>query len=328
MTSKRLHHHFLPHIHENPPSHKATEGMQHQAHLVSLTSLFVYLQVFVLLMLGVLVIRVKAPQILGTASFSAEQIINLTNAKRAANGAPALLANSLLSSAASAKAADMLSANYWSHNSPSGKTPWSFISTSGYKYIYAGENLARDFGDPQSVVDAWMNSSSHKKNLLDADFKEIGVAVVSGKLTGRDGILVVQMFGTPVSQVPTSKPLVSTSPTPVASPLLVAGAVSPKPTVAREAEPSASPVASPVSQVADVSSDKNQETLVLASRKFELVKFSSFFLIAAIFGLFLIEVLVVTRKKHLSLRPQVVAHVLLLGFVLFALWYAVGGAVL
>lgn len=137
------------------------------------------------------------PNILGYASqIPQTAIIELTNKERVSAGLPALKENKLLDEAATAKAADMFSRSYWAHNAPDGTEPWTFILNSGYSYLHAGENLARDFRDPASVVAAWMNSTSHKANLMSPKYQDIGVAVVDGKLNGVETTLVVQLFGT------------------------------------------------------------------------------------------------------------------------------------
>lgn len=291
---------------------------------------------------GFYVIKLNAPQILGAVTFSADQIIQLTNQKRSENGLPALSTNSLLAQAAAAKGANMFSENYWAHNSPSGKTPWVFISAAGYKYVYAGENLARDFSDAASVINAWMNSPSHRSNLLDKNFKEIGVAVLSGKLTGTDGILVVQEFGSAVGGVQTAPTLAlaSPKPTPVVSvaasakPIAIA---SPKASVAPPT-PAPSPAESPIPVVAQANSQiisappqdavVASEATVLGGRQFSIAKGISFGLVGFVFVLFVIEILLVARQKHLTLRSGVIAHLGLLAFVLLVIWYAVSGAVL
>lgn len=125
------------------------------------------------------------------------EVITLTNEQRQAAGAAALKENSFLSQAAAKKAADMFSGNYWAHVSPSGTTPWYFFDQVGYKYIYAGENLARNFDTSAGVVSGWMNSPSHRDNLLSNNYTEIGVAVVNGILLGEETTLVVQLFGRP-----------------------------------------------------------------------------------------------------------------------------------
>jgi hypothetical protein len=74
-------------------------------------------------------------------------------------------------------------------------TPWYWITQTGYEYLYAGENLAKDFITAQSAVDAWMASSTHKSNIISPYYKDMGIAVVEGKLQGKPTVLVVQIFG-------------------------------------------------------------------------------------------------------------------------------------
>ena len=145
----------------------------------------------------------RFPQILGFASqIPPEQIISLTNAERQSRGLAPLKLNSDLSQAAQAKAGDMFARDYWAHVSPVGTQPWYFITQAGYTYRYAAENLARDFSDPASIVAAWVTSPSHRENLFSSKYQDIGVAVVDGKLGGRETTLVVQMFGTPLTSQP------------------------------------------------------------------------------------------------------------------------------
>ena len=326
MIHKRVIGHFIPHQKE--------DGLHHRAKALNLSYLASYLLILVLFGSGLYLIKLKAPQILGQVTFSSDQIIALTNAKRAQSGLAQLSFNSQLSQAAASKAGDMYAADYWAHNSPSGKTPWNFISSAGYRYLYAGENLARDFSDASSVVDAWMASPSHRSNILDDHFKEIGVAVASGDLEGREVILVVQMFGTPVSQIPTQQPLAQASPVPSPQPSPVQIArVQEKPSPPPSPSPEPTPSPTPVSVAVELpslslQSEQNTQATVLASRKFALVKGASLGLTAFVFALFAIEIVYTLRKSHLRLRSGVLAHLAILAFVLLAIWYAVGGAVL
>lgn len=306
----------MPHFYADPVFADAASALNrnlvhHRAHALSHASLFIYLQVLIFATAALYFLRLSAPQILGQVTFSAGQIITLTNEQRVAQGLSALTYNSFLAQGAGAKAADMFANDYWAHNSPSGRTPWSFITEAGYKYIFAGENLARDFNDPQSAVGAWMGSPSHRSNILDKNFREIGVAVSSGKLTGREGILVVQMFGTSV-QVPVrtaeSEAPVAAAKTPPA----------PEATPALEATP----------QGETLISQPEGGVAVLAGRQFSIAKGISLALVGFIFLLFLLEVLVTAKRAHVSLKPGVIAHLAILGFILFAVWYAVGGAIL
>ena len=140
------------------------------------------------------------PGVLGYSSdITPVKIVMLTNRERQKAGLEQLRVNTLLNKAAQAKAANMLAFNYWAHVSPSGQTPWLFFKQAGYRYKVAGENLAKDFTDSESVVQAWMASPSHRDNILDARFRDIGVAVVKGDFKGVKTTLIVQLFGAPVA---------------------------------------------------------------------------------------------------------------------------------
>jgi hypothetical protein len=156
------------------------------------------------------------PRVLGyAANISPGEVIRLTNAQRMANRLNALSENSTLDNAALAKGNDMLAKGYWAHFAPDGTSPWSFFLSFGYRYKYAGENLARDFQDASSAVNAWMNSPSHKENILNPNYQEIGIGVVEGSLAGVDTTIIVQFFGTPLNggTVPVVKAKEVTAPT-------------------------------------------------------------------------------------------------------------------
>lgn len=173
-------------------------GNNHKAHLIKSYSLFLLTFVFVFLQIFLNFFIIARPSVLGFSSnITPEKVIELTNLERANLGLDGLEENKLLSEAARQKAAEMFALNYWAHISPSGRTPWAFFADVGYKYQYAGENLARDFQDTDSVLRAWMNSSSHRENIVNPKYQEIGVAVVQGTLQGVETSLVVQLFGTP-----------------------------------------------------------------------------------------------------------------------------------
>lgn len=132
-----------------------------------------------------------------TSSITINEVVIKTNEERIKAGLPALNYSEKLSDAARRKAANMLEENYWAHNSPSGKNPWVWFKAAGYNYLYAGENLAKDFGDTSRMISAWMASPTHHDNIVNPKYKEIGIAVVPGTLLGSDTMLVVQLFGAP-----------------------------------------------------------------------------------------------------------------------------------
>jgi len=130
---------------------------------------------------------------------SVDKVYQLVNEQRQKNNLPPLTINSELNLAAQKKAENMFQENYWSHYAPDGKTPWDFILGAGYKYEYAGENLAKNFLFSNGVVDAWMNSSTHRENLLNNNYTDVGYAIVNGTLNGEQTTLVVQEFGKPLA---------------------------------------------------------------------------------------------------------------------------------
>jgi hypothetical protein len=135
------------------------------------------------------------------SNISPSNIIELTNQERAANGLNTLKENSALAAAALAKANNMFEVQYWDHFGPNGETPWQFIRAEEYNYVYAGENLAKGFQTTEGVHEAWMASPTHAANIMSANYKDIGVAVVQGTLLGKQTTLVVQMFGNLTTEV-------------------------------------------------------------------------------------------------------------------------------
>lgn len=136
--------------------------------------------------------------VLGLAKdITVTKLVEYTNEQRVNNGLKPLIYNQKLATAAANKAQNMFANNYWAHFGPNGETPWQFITASGYRYESAGENLAKNFLYSKNVVSAWMNSPTHRENMLRKDFTEVGFAVVDGGLVGEQTTLVVQMFGRP-----------------------------------------------------------------------------------------------------------------------------------
>lgn len=137
-----------------------------------------------------------------TPEAMSKNIITYTNDYRAENTVGPLVENNQLTEAAKLKLNDMFTRSYWEHISPiDGAQAWDFIKKTGYVYSYAGENLAKGYHDSGSTVNAWMNSQTHKDNILNKNYTEIGVAVGSGELNGKPVTLVVQLFGKPQTSV-------------------------------------------------------------------------------------------------------------------------------
>lgn len=287
---------FFPH-HDN----------NHKAKLIKSSSLFLLSFVFVFFQIFLSFFLLAKPSVLGYSSnITPEAIIELTNIERKKLELPELKENKLLSEAARQKAADIFSFNYWSHVSPSGRTPWAFFSDVGYKYQYAGENLARDFKDPNGVVRAWMNSPSHRDNIVNGKYQEVGVAVVDGTLLGVETTLVVQLFGTEYGSVPqkTTKEI-----NPEQKPALAENEVSQK-TTESEVLAKNSQKSNPISNPLDVS-----KGLVIL-------------IVGVLIGIFLADALLVSRDSHPRFSSKSTAQMLFLIFVLLASLLLKQGAIL
>lgn len=140
---------------------------------------------------------VPTPTPTETPEETKKKIIELTNEEREKIGLNPLKESPLLDSSAEEKANDMITKDYWSHINPQGAQPWVLFGKVGYRYQHAGENLAKDFNSSEQTITAWMNSPGHKENIVNGNYKEIGVAVIDGVLEGRKTRFVVQHFGTP-----------------------------------------------------------------------------------------------------------------------------------
>jgi hypothetical protein len=156
------------------------------------------------------------------SDITADNVINLVNKARISVNQAVLTKNELLQIAAEKKAQDMIDNNYFAHNSPDGKTPWFWIEGQGYDYRFAGENLAINYANAEQQQKAWMDSPLHRKNILNANYQEIGVAIKEGIIDGHKTTVAVQMFGaqfpqTVVASAVDVKPLPQASPEAIAS---------------------------------------------------------------------------------------------------------------
>lgn len=125
-----------------------------------------------------------------------EKIVELTNGERQKVGLLALQTSDVLSTVATKKAQLMSKGSEFSHTLQDGTTAWELLDEVNYHYVYAGENLAIHFYTNEELVSAWMNSESHKENILNPVYAEIGVGIAKGKWQDYEGYFVVQLFGT------------------------------------------------------------------------------------------------------------------------------------
>ncbi|MBI4363400.1 MAG: CAP domain-containing protein [Candidatus Doudnabacteria bacterium] len=235
-------------------------------------------------------------------SIDAADVMERLNNERTQRFIPALITNSKLTFAATIKSNDMLKRSYFAHINPDGAYVWPTIEAAGYApYLTLGENLAIDFFSASAVVEAWMNSATHRANVLNEKFQDQGLAAIFGNFEpGHDTIAIASLFGTllkpQVAPAPspspasaaTPKPTPAPTPTPVplSAPVQIKPppppppnpAPNPVPTIT-ETKPPPSPIATPESQKEGV---VGQNTLP-ASEETQFIK-----ILRLIFGFFAI----------------------------------------
>lgn len=242
-----LHNFFIPH-----------EGNNHLPHSVHHKNLLRYSAMLIVSKaLIVALLFVSFPSIAEFSTITQKRITELTNQSRTEAGLQKLTINTTLQRAAELKLQDMISNGYFAHTSPAGIVPWHWFKEAGYLYTYAGENLAMNFSEAEDAHDAWMNSPTHRANILNGNYREIGVAVGIGEIDGDQATLVVQLFGT--SFVP---PVVTPEPEPevVAVPSVQGETVEPV-QVRETPEPQTKPV-EPTQPVEPVATEPEPVTIV------------------------------------------------------------------
>jgi len=297
-------HLFVPHHTNN-----------HKAKILHPSTLSLIVALFLLYQFGINFALLVQPSILGFASnITPERVIELTNQQRLEQGLSPLSLNPTLSQAAQLKAGDMFAFNYWAHNSPSGRDPWSFFKEAGYSYLYAGENLARDFMTSEAVVNAWLNSSSHKENILNGKYNETGLAVVDGTLNGVETTLVVQLFGSPTPAPVAEKPPASPPETVITR-------------APRLGEASTAEEKIPLVPAALAQAGEETGSPPLLS-PFWLTKTMAIFLLGIILGVLALDVILIYRKKVVRLSGRNLAHLIFVGTLLLAVILTTQGAIL
>jgi uncharacterized protein YkwD len=130
----------------------------------------------------------------------ADEMIGLVNQERAKNGCPALAKNTALTNAAQGHSTNMALNDFFDHRGLDGSWPWDRASRAGYNWSSIGENIAAGYSTPTSAMQAWMNSAGHRANILNCNYRDIGVGYYylandPGSVTYRH--YWTQVFGTP-----------------------------------------------------------------------------------------------------------------------------------
>jgi hypothetical protein len=190
-------------------------------------------------------LALKTSQVLAYATnISRSDLLYYTNQARAQNGLGPLNLNSKLNTSSQNKAQDMITYDYWAHTSPSGVEPWYWFDQAGYAYSAAGENLAYGFDSSSGTVTGWMNSASHRANVL-GDYVDVGFGIADGaNYQGGPNTVVVAHYGKPAASAPAPTPAPATT-TPTASPTPSAPAAPTEPTPAPTPAPTPEPTPAP-----------------------------------------------------------------------------------
>lgn len=305
------------------------------------SSILVIAFVLLLFQLSLNILKQSKPEILGYASrISIDEVFKLVNEKRSEAGLSPLKLDSALSQAARNKGEDMLNKDYWAHVSPDGVEPWKFFLDVGYKYRYAGENLARDFSDAASVVSAWMASPTHRDNILSPKYEDIGLAVVEGDLSGTDATIVVQLFGTRLSGNTEISPVADSRMSLPSSDKTTAEAKTAESSLFKEPQPTSVPIsqATPDIKIED-------STVLEAGTSFEKTGFGSiassvyfdpfavfkgtslFFLFLFLF-VFVLDFFIVRKRNIVRISGRTWAHVLFLLTILILVVIIKAGEIL
>jgi hypothetical protein len=311
---KHLVHLLLPH-----------ESNNQKAKILHSSSLLVIALILLIYQIVLVLIPKTGIRILGyAANISVDEVVRLTNEKRAQAGLSQLVINGDLSRAAKAKGDDMLARDYWAHVAPDGTEPWKFFKDVSYNYRYAGENLARDFSDASSAVDAWIASPSHRENLMSPKYKDIGIAVVEGDLAGSDTTIIVQLFGTRLADTLPAVPIAKAQtigPSPKAS--FIPGTIN---------SPSPAPIA--ISEIKSDTSLNRADTSGGVSYKpsllspFTSTRGISLLVVSILLIVMVVDGFVINRKGISRVAGRTFAHLSFFGMILAIILILKAGEIL
>lgn len=304
--SKKLAQFLIPHERNN-----------HHPYLLRHESLFAI--TFLILLLQFLSFgSISSQNVLGYGTdINKDKIISLTNQERASKGIGVLKESALLDSAATFKGEDMFAQDYWAHFAPDGTSPWYFFKKVGYKYSWAGENLARDFATSTGVVAGWMASQGHRDNMLNPSFTEIGISVQNGTLQGEQTTLVVEHLATPVEGTNSGSGSTSGS----------AGGNGGQPSKVEDSFNTQAKKDSPVSSSADVGKVQEQIASKVASgfdfnafwKNLGFGQMTTILLLGILLALFVFDSVIILRKGVLRHNSHSFLHALVLGILLIAM---------
>ncbi len=172
---------------------------QYRPHLIRRYGLACVL-VFVCALLGTYNLVVTGSVLGDRAAITSQSLLDNTNQLRVSYGVQPLELNDTLVEAAQMKVDDMFDQQYWAHVAPDGTQPWHWLDETGYAYVDAGENLAKNFTSSQSIVAAWMNSATHRDNVLGNTYTQVGFSTREGMIDGRRAQITVALYAKPSTE--------------------------------------------------------------------------------------------------------------------------------
>jgi uncharacterized protein YkwD len=147
-------------------------------------------------LLLVLVALISAATPAFASDITRASVVAAMNEYRAEHHLPPLREDARLDGAAGDRMRDMEDQAYWAHESPDGRSPFTWMEPNGYTFHYAGENLATGFDTTEVLVEGWMESPGHRANILSPHFEDCGIAIIDGMTMRRGaGKSIVVMFG-------------------------------------------------------------------------------------------------------------------------------------
>ncbi len=187
---RHIKNHFIPH-----------EDNEHIPHSLREHTVLIMLLIAMSLYLMPNVWRMVTTQTRAYAAILPLVIIDITNEERIRHGLKTLKIDDKLMQSAKGKSEHMAANQYFAHDAPDGTYPWKFFVDANYNFRFGGENLAIYFSDSGDVVKGWMNSPTHRENILDSRFEDIGVAFTAGNYKNYNTEYIVQHFGSTASNV-------------------------------------------------------------------------------------------------------------------------------
>ena len=123
------------------------------------------------------VTTVSLPTTQPTNNYPSEELYQLISGFRSEQNLPNLQVNRKLEASAQLKLSEMIANHYYRHEDTTGQQSWHFFKQVNYHYVSAGENLAFNINTPWQVLDSWQQSSTHRAQLLNPNYTDMGIAV-------------------------------------------------------------------------------------------------------------------------------------------------------